>query len=247
MKPKLHDIVRSMDLSSIYCHNGILILSPSYNYLPVLKVFTESIRLILTARTDVQMVIFDNASTPDAQDYLRSLTIPRLTVVLQTENKGKANSLNPFARDVLHDGNLPRVLVSLDPDITFSLASFDRLVAAAEALEQVGMLAMRYAKNGCSPEAKLWFPARQLRGSDGQIYPVYVPFLCNVAGGILALRGAVVRDTLKYELYPNAAAGKVYYSDDGALHDRLRKAGFLNGYLGGTEAFHWKSGEICLV
>lgn len=157
------------------------------------------------------------------------------------ENLGKAAVINNYIRTYISESTLPKLFVVIDPDITFSAESFNTLVHAAENIPRIGMLSMRYEKNSCNPESHLIFPPKRIKGSDGKVYSVSIPFMSNVAGGIFAVRGKIVLNRLKGRLFPKKKYD-VYWHDDAALHDAL-KWKYRNGYLNGTLAKHYKSGD----
>ena len=223
-------------------HNQILLLSPSYNYQPELRLFSDCMLRILNHRSDVFLVILDNQSDAETQAYLNTLSHPQLEVRLLDQNYGKANAMNTFIETTISDHNLPRILISVDSDIIFSIKSFDLLIEAMDMIPDSGLLGMRYTPNLCNPESNLFFRPKKVVGTNGKSYLLSVPFLCNIAGGLLALRGAVLRDQLRYELYPHST-GKVYYPDDAFLYDKLKRSGLKLGYLNGCEATHLRSAE----
>ncbi|MEK6557321.1 MAG: hypothetical protein AABZ14_03360, partial [Candidatus Margulisiibacteriota bacterium] len=79
------------------------------------------------------------------------------------------------------------------------------------------------------------------KGRDGEQYEVVFPFMSNVAGGIFAIQGDIVLNRLKGRLFPKKKYD-VYWHDDAALYDAL-KWRYRNGYLNGTLAKHYKSGD----
>lgn len=221
-------------------HNKILVLSPTRNFLYPLKLFVESMLRVLESRSDVELVLLDNGSDADTVQYLNSLSHPQLEVRLLLQNIGKPNGINQFIRAELSPHNLPKVLLSIDSDISFSVQSFNTLVEASENIPNLGMLSMRYEDNGFNPEKHLVFPAKKFN-INGVRYSINPPFLCNVAGGIIALDGNLIQE-LGFTLYPKAE-GKIRYPDDGFLYDLLKKKGRLSGYLNNTLATHWRSAD----
>ena len=70
--------------------------------------------------------------------------------------------------------------------------------------------------------------------------------MSNVAGGIFAIQGKIVLHELKGRIFPKKMFD-VYAYDDASLYDVLKKKGYKNGYLEGTLARHYKSGDNIIL
>ena len=232
-----------MQIPSVDINHRILILCPVYEHLPAVKLCLGSIMNVLHHRQDVTCMLLDSHSSTSIKQYLDSLSHPKLYVHTFDTNIGKPNGINLWISQHLSSLCIPRILVSLDSDITFSITSFDRLIAATEAIENIGFLSMRYSNNRCNPERNLWLPAQLFKGKDNQAYSIKRPVLCNVAGGLIAIPATVLEKDLAFELYPEAT-GKVRYPDDAKLYDKLKRKRRIMGYLNDTEATHWRSADI---
>lgn len=220
---------------------NITVLSATFNQALALRFFMESALAVLDQLPNVNWVIFDDASTDLTPHVLKKILHPRLTVIRHEQTIGKGNMINQFIRDRLSQAPLPDVILSIDADIMFSVADFGWLAQAAADVPNIGFISMAYRNNLCNPERNLFFPARKYKGYSGEMYRIKKPFLCNVAGGIIALPARTLSEDLNYELYPHSI-GKTYYPDDAFLYDKLKKRGRLLGYLQGTEAYHLRSG-----
>lgn len=220
--------------------NKILVISPTRNYVYPLKLFIRSMWRVLEARPDVILVLLDNGSEEETCKYLKSLSHQQLQVHFFHENIGKPNGINQFIKEELSRSNLPSVLFSIDSDISFSPDSFNKLAEATLVIPKAGMMSMRYVNNTCNPEKHLFFPSKKIQ-ILGKTYSVKTPFLCNVAGGCIALKGSLI-EALDFVLYPKAE-GKIRYPDDAFLYDLLKKKGYLSGYVNGTLATHWRSAD----
>ncbi len=220
-------------------------MTTTRNHLKFLKKTMVCLQAVLDHRPDTVLVIIDNASEPDVVDYLKTLSSPQIEVNLLATNNGRAVAHNSYLQQAVRPDDQPAVIFSVDPDITFSVEDFDRLIDAVTNLKRIGMLSMRYVNNACNPESRLNRPPRILRGKSGKQYAVSVPSFSNVAGGIFAIRGDIVMKRLKGRLFPKKSFA-LYINDDGALHDALRRRFYVNGYLEGTSAKHYKSGNIIL-
>lgn len=224
---------------------SVVVLTPTFNHPAEFQHYLHSIEKVLKARPDVQLELIDNASDPPMHSQLRAVANSQIRVHFLTRNVGKGNALNEWLKTHPLDESV-QVVVSIDPDITFSPDSFDRLVAAAIDIPKLGYLSMRYTSNRCNPELGLWRGPRQVLGKSGRSYRLRYPVFANVAGGIIAIPRSVLANVLNGELYPNAE-GKIYYGDEVALYLKLKKQGYRSAYLEGTEATHLKSGPIRLI
>ena len=213
-----------------------LIIIVTYTCLPAIKLCLDCVIKTLNTSENTYALILDNNSTPDIQDYLKELTHINLDIIFIGQNLGKAIAVNNFGQRHLNEDNLPKTIVSIDPDIIFSPTDFKKIISASENIKKAGMIGMRFTKNSCNPEINLFFPERYIQGINKQIYRIKSPFLATVAGPIFAIKGTVFSETLKYRLFPKKFLA-TYGGDDSATYSALRK-GFVNGYLQGTEVTH---------
>jgi GT2 family glycosyltransferase len=239
------DLENSIVLSSHYNHDkfkdATVIFIVTYHYLDAIQATFNCILNLLDRRDDIHVVILDNQSTPEIQDYLKSLKHPHIDLNLMGKNIGKALAVNSYGQKYINEGNLPSIVVSIDPDIIFKTDDFNNMIKATLTLKNIGMLGMRYRNNNCNPEMNLFFPSKKIKGLDKQTYRIKSPFLCTVAGPIFAIKGSVFRYTLGYRLFPKTFLA-TYGGDDSATYDALRKK-FINGYLEGTEVIHLRSAD----
>jgi GT2 family glycosyltransferase len=196
----------------------------------------ECVKKTLNETKDTYVVILDNDSSSDIQQYLKKLKHPKIDVIFIGQNLGKAIAVNNFGLRYMDEDNLPKTVVSIDPDVIFSPADFKKMVAASNNIKKAGMIGMRFTKNSCNPEINLFFPERKIKGIDKNIYKIKSPFLATVAGPIFAIKGETYQNTLQYRLFPKKFLA-TYGGDDSATYNALRK-GFINGYLQGTEVTH---------
>ncbi len=209
---------------------------------PAIVLFMNSILKVLDKHKDVVMAIIDSNSDDDIVDYLKSIKHNRIVMKFLPENIGKARAANNFIAKYIDKNNLPKTVWAMDPDIIVDLASFDHLLEAIQNLDNIAVLGMRYKKNECNPEKNLWLPAKKFKGKNNKTYSVVFPVFCNVAGGVLAMKGEVLRDGLNFKLWPKRYI-RVYGGDDASIHDELKSHGYKNGYLNGTLVTHLKSGN----
>lgn len=210
---------------------------------PAIVLFMESILPILDKHPDLVMAVIDSKSSDDILEYLKSIKHDQIVFEYLPENIGKARAANEFIAKYIDEGNLPKTVWSMDPDIILDPASFDHLLEAVQNIDsKIKVLGMRYKKNNCNPEINIWFPAKKIKGANGKTYSINVPSFCCVAGPILAMKGTVLSGPLKFKLFPKKFT-RVYGGDDSAIYLELRKQGYKMGYLNGTIVTHLKSGN----
>ncbi len=220
-----------------------LIFVTTYHVKAAVVLSINNILETVKRRSDVILAITDSDSKDGIKDYLKTIRQERVIIEYKDYNIGKPHAMNEFLAKNINENNLPKTIWSIDPDVLYEQASFDYMVEALENLDHIGMLGMRYAKNGFNPETNLWFPAKKLKGKDGKTYSVVFPFMANVAGPIFAINGKLFKGSLKFKFYP-IKFKTPYGPDDAALHDFLRFRGYKNGYLNGTQAKHLKTNDV---
>ena len=181
-------------------------------------------------------MLINNHAEPRVEAVFNKIQHPQVIKFDLPFNFGKALAANFFFNDYISKENVPQTIVSLDPDTLFSKESFEALVEASIQCPQCGMLGMRFTKNECNPERNLFFPAKKCKGANGKMYFVKQPFMCTVAGPVLAIQGNKIFEDCNNQLFPKKYI-KVYGGDDSALYNAFRWK-YVNGYLEGTEATH---------
>jgi GT2 family glycosyltransferase len=244
-----HHVLNLLDTENIFdippqflaSKKPIHVIMITHHFLDMIKTSISCMNAILAKRDDVHVIILDSGSDPEIQAYLKTLK-PTSYEIHYAENLGKARLTNNYCHRVYELSSTPEIVISMDPDIVISPHDFDQFVDALRDVERVGVLGMRYTQNLCNPEVRLLFKPRKLKGKSGKIYAINKPFLCNVAGPFIGIRGSVLISDLHYRYFPVKRYAK-YCPDEGPLHDAL-KWKYLNGYLEGTCITHLKSGDI---
>lgn len=221
--------------------DSTLIFIVTYTCLSAIQLCLEKVFETLDASENTYAVILDNNSSPDIQKYLKSLKHKKVDIVFIGQNLGKAIAVNNFGRRFIDDTNLPKTVVSIDPDILFSPEDFGKMIEASKNIKKAGMIGMRFVDNSCNPEINLFFPEKKIKGIDNNIYKLKCPFMATVAGPIFAVKGSTYRNVLKNRLFPKKFIAK-YGGDDSATYDALRWI-TINGYLQGTSVLHLRSGN----
>ena len=218
---------------------GILVVIVVNNHLNCVKEALSNIFQALSIHTDLFLSIIDNFSDCSTRAYLNSLKHDRLDICYLGTNVGKAVAANSYINDRLSIDYMPRQIISLDPDTIFSMKSLSVLIEAVDALENVGMVGMRYVDGKTNPERNLFFKQKKHIGNNGKIYFLKEPFLCTVAGPIFGIKSKRLVEDMGFELFPKKIYRR-YGGDDSATYEKLRWK-YSNGYLEGTKALHLKS------
>ena len=110
---------------------------------------------------------------------------------------------------------------------------------------------MSWAKNDCNPQRNTPFKAKKHTGTNRKDYWIKTPILVPVAGGIMGLRGELLKE-LNYELFPPSKLPKKFLKvlpvggADASLYNAL-KFKYKMGYLEGTTAYHLKNRENTIL
>ena len=216
--------------------DSTLIVITLYRIPKVIKLSLENLFSVIKDRPNTYVILINNSHEKDIIDYYNSISHPQCFKFDLPFNFGKALACNFFFQDYINESNLPKTVISMDPDILFSKESFEYLVEASENLPQCGMIGMRYKNNNCNPELNLFFKPKKLVGLNKKNYFIKKPFMVTVAGPILAISGKKVFEDCKNRLFPKKYV-KTYGGDDSAIYDVFRWK-YQNGYLENTEATH---------
>jgi GT2 family glycosyltransferase len=115
--------------------DGIAVVVLTHNRVDLLHKCVENV-LLRTSDATREIVIWDNASPDATEPYLRSLTDPRIRVVISEENIGQ----NAYAR--AFDLTTAPYLIELDDDVVDAPAGWDQtMLDAFKRLPDIGFLA----------------------------------------------------------------------------------------------------------
>ena len=172
--------------------NKILILCTTFNFPDELAQTLQSILNVLNNRADAYAVILDNLSKdPKTQQILNTASHKQLEIIKNTVNHGKAIAVNNYIKKNISKINCPRIIISMDPDVVFSIDSFDKLVQAQDTIPNLGILAMRYTQNNHNPERNLWFPSKKIKVND-ITFKITSPVFSNIPGPLFAINGYIL-------------------------------------------------------
>jgi GT2 family glycosyltransferase len=115
--------------------DGIAVVVLTHNRVDLLHKCVENV-LLRTSDATREIVIWDNASPDATEPYLRSLTDPRIRVVISEENIGQ----NAYAR--AFDLTTAPYLIELDDDVVDAPVGWDQtMLDAFKRLPDIGFLA----------------------------------------------------------------------------------------------------------
>lgn len=221
-----------------------------YEYECVALTVTNMVAIVESV-PNTYLVIINSKATPQIQEFLATISSDRVDIVHLPINFGFNNCINYYIRDFISDENLPSTIIQMGSDILFNQKDFETLVDAIAHLPSHGTIGLSYENNACNPERNV-LKAKPVIGSNGKTYPIRHTFLCPVAGGIMGIRGSILRDHLNYKLFHPKHLPRQYLDilgvggADSALYNAL-KWRFKCGYIAETTALHMKSRDGSIV
>jgi len=200
---------------------------------------------IIETMENTYLVIINSKSSEKIALFLNQIKSDKVDMVNLPINFGYNHGINYYIRDFISDENLPQCIISLGADILFSQNDFETLVDAIMNLEKYGTISLSYEKNKCNPERNV-LKAKEVIGKNGKKYSIRHTFSCPVAGGIMGIRGEILRNDLNYKLFHPKYFPKRYLDvspvggADSALYNALKRT-YKVGYIADTKALHMKS------
>ena len=228
----------------------VMFLVVHYEYECVSLTLTNMLSIV-ESMPNTYLVIINSRATPQIQEFLTTISSDRVDIVHLPINFGFNNCINYYIRDFISDENLPSTIMQMGSDILFNQKDFETLVDAIAHLPAYGTIGLSYENNACNPERNV-LKAKPVIGSNGKTYPIRHTFLCPVAGGIMGIRGSILRDQLNYKLFHPKHMPRQYHDilgvggADAALYNAL-KWRFKCGYIADTTALHMKSRDGRIV
>jgi GT2 family glycosyltransferase len=132
----------------------ITVVVLTFNRVHLLRKCVENV-LLRTSGATKEIVIWNNASTDGTQEYLESLSEPRIRAVHHATNIGQ----NAYARALEHS-SLP-YMIELDDDVINAPQDWDRtLLEAFQRLPHVGFLAANLEDDEHDPAAQMMHHVR---------------------------------------------------------------------------------------
>ena len=112
-------------------------------------------------------------------------------------------------------------------------------------------MALSYEDNKCNPERNV-LKAKEVKGSNAKIYSIRHTFFCPVSGGIMGIRGDILKNDLNYEMFSPKKLPKRFLrvssvgGADSSLYNSL-KGKYKVGYIANTKALHMKTRQADII
>lgn len=222
----------------------IIFMVVHYEFECVHLTLLNLLSIIETMDNTYLIIINSNASAKIVEflDEIKSNKVDRVDLPI---NFGFNHSVNHYIKDFINDQNLPQVILRMDADILVKKNDFEALVDAINHLKKYGTLALSYEDNRCNPERNV-LKAKSITGTNGKTYSIRHTFFCPVAGGIMGIRGDILKNDLNYQMFQPRYLPKRFLSvravggADSSLYNAL-KGKYKVGYIANTKALHMKS------
>lgn len=200
----------------------VSIVVPTYNRLGFLRQAVEAV--LEQADLPFELLIWDNASTDGTQDWLQTLTDPRVKVIQHEENIG----LNAYEL-VFRDHATGDWLVQLDNDVLQLPSHFlTRMQEAFAAFPELGYVALDVVRdektNGNKPEEYAY--TEETRGD--------VTLQFGPVGGWCTMTPRAVYEAVHFPIIE----GVKYFYHDGMYHERIKTIGRRAAILKGVRCYH---------
>ncbi|MEK9727437.1 MAG: glycosyltransferase [Candidatus Margulisiibacteriota bacterium] len=206
---------------------------------------------IIESLHNTYLILINSNASEDISNYIQSIRSAKVDLVNLPINFGFNHSVNYYIKDFISDENLPKVVLRMDADILFSKADLEQLIDGIIHLKQYGTLALSYENNQCNPERNV-LKERTVLGANKRSYQVRPTFFCPVAGGIMGIRGAVLKDDLKFEMFSPLKLPKQFLKvaavggADASLYNALKRK-YKAGYIANTNALHMKTRSADII
>lgn len=125
----------------------------------------ENCLMPLSNRDDIELIVFDNASSDSTTDVVRSAS-PKATLIISEENLGFAGGVNAAAR-----ASTGKAILLLNPDAVISAESVLDLYQSMEANSRIGIIA-----------PVLHRPGQHLHVREGGHVPTLWRVFCHYTG-----------------------------------------------------------------
>ncbi|MFH1954276.1 MAG: glycosyltransferase family 2 protein [Pseudomonadota bacterium] len=202
----------------------ISVIVVSYNTADFLSACLSSIRDHGDPQTEI--IVIDNASQDQSQDMVRH-QFPEVKLIVNQQNEGFARANNQAAREC----GSP-YLFFLNPDTVIRPGVFGSMIRYMESHPEVGLAGTRIINpdGSLEPSFEKHYPGqrhagKELRGLKGEI--------AWVLGASMIVRENIFRELGGFD------ERFFLYGDDQDLCLRVRKAGWILGYIKDATVIHW--------
>ena len=200
---------------------------------------------IITKMENTYLIIINSSASKNIIEFLDKIKSSKVDRVDLPINFGFNHSINYYIKDFINDQNLPQVILIIGADILAKKNDLEVLIDSIKHLKKYGTLALSYENNRCNPERNVLKP-KSITGINGNVYTVRHTFFCPVAGGIMGIRGEILKNDLKYQMFQPRYMPKRFLSvlavggADSSLYNALKRK-YRVGYIANTKALHMKS------
>jgi GT2 family glycosyltransferase len=205
---------------------AIVVLTHSRVHL--LRQCVENVLARASERT-TEIVIWDNASTDETRDYLDSLLDPRLRVIHHERNIGQN------AYDAAFALTSAAYLIELDDDMIDAPAHWDeQLLDAFRRLPDVGFLSANLVDNPLDATARIMY------GRNLRLYRLVERHGVRLKVGGPTGGGCSITSRTLYDRVGGFGQNEefVFFHEDAAYADKVKRLGFEVAYLNDLEVFH---------
>lgn len=203
----------------------IAIVVLTYGRVHLLSQCVENV-LSRTSAATREILIWDNGSTDGTAEYLATVDDPRVRVIRHSENIGQSAYARSFAQTT------SRYLLELDDDMIEAPAHWDlTLLRAFRQLPDVGFLAASLVDNPHDPSAHAMYYVHKYT----EVVESGVRLMIGPTGGGCAITSREIYDAVGG--FPEDSR-RVFFSEDGAYADAVRRAGYRAATMAELKLLH---------
>ena len=237
------------NIRSKFKDSTVIFMVVHYNF-ECVRLTLLNILSIIDQLEDTYLILINSKASSkiiNLLDKIQSKKVDRIDLPI---NFGFNDSINHYIKDFINEKNLPKTVVQMGSDILFAKDDFTKLIDAICDLKKYGTLSLSYENNSCNPERNALKP-KSVKAENGKPYELRHTFLCPVPGGIMGIRGEILKDDLKFQFFDPKKLPKRYLrvaavgGADASLYNSL-KWKYKTAFLANTKALHMKtrSGDV---
>jgi GT2 family glycosyltransferase len=206
---------------------AIAIVVLTYNRVHLLRQCVENVLLRTSPKTR-EIVIWNNASTDGTREYLDTLTDPRIRVVDHDQNIGQ----NAYA--LAFPLTTAPYMIEIDDDIIDAPEGWDlTMLDAFRRLPEIGFLAAALVDHDKDPAANMMYRTRPHAYKRVEVNGV--PLLMGPTGGGCSMTSREIHDRVGGF---RQSKREVFWLEDAAYIEDIKRLGFEAAYLRDLEVFH---------
>jgi GT2 family glycosyltransferase len=205
----------------------IAIVVVTYNRVHLLRQCVENV-LLRTSDATREIVIWDNASRDGTEEYLDSLSDPRIRVVKHHRNIGQSAYAFAFPQTTAP------YLIELDDDVVEAPYGWDRdMLEAFTKLPKIGYLQAKLADDRLSPGANLFYREKAHLYRQATVNGVRL-FLDGPVGGGCTMTSRELHDRVGGFRQSN----RVFWAEDAAYIEDIAELGYDKAILDEVTVVH---------